>query len=217
MYSNAILLFLLLSILLISLIYQLLTINIELLDGTNNTNQNPITSIKNLTIPDSQSDIIKKYDYISTDIEYHESPEKILMTEKINDPITIKYSDGTSKIFRFGDVAGSAIYYTPNSFKYGAKTYVPTYEDSIYLSKTFNSYSGITDTPNFKPEYYTIINSICKTKNKNECKVSDACILINDTSCVGGDKNGPSLAVDINKYNQDADYYYYKNKCYGEC
>jgi hypothetical protein len=202
---------------LFSLLYHAFTTEIELLDDYTSTTQSSITSVSKAIIPESRTDTFKKYDYINTDIEYHESPEKILLTEKINDPITLNYSDGTSKTFRFGDVAGSPIYYKSGEFKYGAKTYVPTYEDSIYLSKSLGG-SGLSNSKNtrtFTPEYYAIMNNVCKLKTNNECKVSDSCILLNKVSCVVGDEAGP--AMDSVKFNKDVDHYYYKNKCYGAC
>jgi hypothetical protein len=52
-----------------------------------------------------QPSTFKTYDNANMDIEYHDSPKNTI-DRKLNDPITIKYSDGTSKTFRFGDVAG---------------------------------------------------------------------------------------------------------------
>jgi hypothetical protein len=62
----------------------------------------------------------------------------------------------------------------------------------VYLSKSHGGCSGITKRI-FSPEYYTTMDNICKTKTKNECKVSDSCVFLNDVSCVVGDDAGPSL------------------------
>jgi hypothetical protein len=197
-----------------SLLYHIVTTKIELM-GTeyDDSTSRVVSSVKSAIIPDFNPDDFKKYNFLDTEIEYHETPEQISMTENINDPITIKYTDGTSKIFKFGDVAGSPIYYKPGAFKYGAKTYVPTYEDSIYLSKYYErqSKSSYSKTP----EYYNFVDKICRVKNKNECKASSDCILINDDLCTAGDNSGPYL--ESTEYNKDVDYYYYKNKCYGLC
>lgn len=216
MYSKTrILIASLLFIIVCSLSYKIIATNIELLDEIPADQRTPITSVKKQEMPVFQPSTFKTYDNTNTNIEYHDSPEKILLTEKLNDPITIKYSDGTSRTFRFGDVAGSATYYKTGAFKYGSKTYVPTYEDSVYLSKSHGRCSGITKTRIFSPEYYTTMNNICKTKTKNECKVSDSCVFLNDISCVVGDDAGPSL--DSKEYKKDVDFFYYKNKCYGAC
>ena len=36
---------------------------------------------------------------------------------------------------------GNPTYYRPGTYRYGSATYVPTYEDSVFLSKSLNGYS----------------------------------------------------------------------------
>lgn len=71
----------------------------------------------------------------------------------------IATQDGDSGIAWVADACGNKIglpklkgqeyitYYNPGSYKYGASTYVPNYEDSIYLSKQYRNPSH-TDEKN---------------------------------------------------------------------
>jgi hypothetical protein len=62
------------------------------------------------------------------------------------------------------------------------------------------------------------INERCKKiSSGTNCKNSNCCIWLNDKSCVGGSENGPTYYTDDNKSEINVDYYYYKNKCYGNC
>jgi hypothetical protein len=56
--------------------------------------------------------------------------------------------------------------------------------DSVYLSKSHGGFRAQTKPDIFARVLYTMDN-ICKTKTKNECKVSDSCVFLNDVSCVG--------------------------------
>lgn len=74
-------------------------------------------------------------------------------------------------------------------------------------------------------------SSICNPKNStlaeahktcstitraNTCDLNSCCIRLGTGKCVGGDSKGPTyLAHGGQKV--DADYYYYKAKCYGKC
>ena len=82
----------------------------------------------------------KLYDFKALDVEYHDPIEKINAD---------KYADGSQegttylydKSGKITAVAppkmqGSVTYYKPEEYKYGAASYVPTYEDSVYLSRS---------------------------------------------------------------------------------
>jgi len=60
------------------------------------------------------------------------------------------------------------------------------------------------------------INSLCNQLTQNNCKVSSCCVLLNGDKCVGGSKDGPTFHTE-NKKKLNFDYYYYKNKCFGNC
>lgn len=43
---------------------------------------------------------------------------------------------------------GNPTYYKPGTYRYGSATYVPTYEDSVFLSKSLNGYSYFSSSSN---------------------------------------------------------------------
>jgi len=59
------------------------------------------------------------------------------------------------------------------------------------------------------------IDKKCRELSTKNCSIPSCCVLLNNTTCVGGNANGPTFnskdGVEI-----DYSYYYYKNKCYGE-
>ena len=60
---------------------------------------------------------------------------------------------------------------------------------------------------------YAMLNAKCQELSIENCKIPSCCVLLNGTSCVAGNKNGPIFT------NSDTDfkYYYNKHKCYGNC
>lgn len=126
-----------------------------------------------------------------------------------------------------GDLAGSPTYYEPGTYKFGSTTYVPSYEDSVYLSKTTgkSSVSSYLDEASIKGgscSYYKNqpdkLEEMCMAVDKNNCGAMSCCVLLGGSKCVSGNKLGP-----LNKLNygditvRDKDYYYYQGKCYGNC
>ena len=65
----------------------------------------------------------------------------------------------------------------------------------------------------------------CNTFNEKNCKASGCCVwakMKGDASkqastCVAGNKHGPIFRTDDSGKRLDVDYYYYDNKCYGNC
>lgn len=61
-------------------------------------------------------------------------------------------------------------------------------------------------------------NEQCKKmNNETNCKNTSCCIWLNGQSCVGGSEDGPTYYNDDTNAEINVDYYYYKNKCYGNC
>lgn len=96
-------------------------------------------------------------------IEYHDSPEKIVKEEGSNldtdimflyDPIQNKKVAVTRPV-----IQSSVTFYKPGEYKYGAASYVPDYSDSVLLSRSNNF---LDNKPKFNPPtftYYDINNS----------------------------------------------------------
>jgi hypothetical protein len=117
-------------------------------------------------------------------------------------------------------------YYASGAYPYGASSYVPTYEESIYLSKT-------TGQSSLGKAYYSsdtlggfctnktqpgAIEQSCGELSTDQCASSMCCVLLGGSKCVSGDATGPAYPANysdpmvINK-----DVYYYQGKCYGNC
>lgn len=60
------------------------------------------------------------------------------------------------------------------------------------------------------------INSMCNQLTNKNCKVSSCCVVLNGNKCVGGNADGPTFHSE-NGEKINVDYYYYKNKCFGNC
>jgi len=117
-------------------------------------------------------------------------------------------------------------YYTSGAYPYGASSYVPTYEESIYLSKTTGqsslgkSYSSADTLGGFctKKTQPGAIEQSCGELSTDQCASTMCCVLLGGSKCVSGDANGPAYPANysdpmvINK-----DVYYYQGKCYGNC
>jgi hypothetical protein len=91
-----------------------------------------------------------KYNSGNYQVSYHDSPESIKSQSGVygTDFGTTMVVDpcGNKILIPYNESQGHSIYYEPGSYKYGASTYIPTYEDSVYFSK--NNYYGNTS---FKP------------------------------------------------------------------
>lgn len=112
-------------------------------------------------------------------------------------------------------------------FRYQPSNFVPTYEDSVYLSQTtgLSTTKPVEDTASkmggfcqhhkFSP---IKIEQECGKLEKNSCASTSCCVLLGGSRCVGGNSKGPTMKAnysDITILNRD--YYYYKGKCYGNC
>lgn len=81
-----------------------------------------------------------KYNSNNYDLLYHDSEETIkyqsgLYGSSIGTTMVLD-SCGNKILIPYSEVQGYPIYYTPGTYKYGASKYVPSYEDSIYLSNS---------------------------------------------------------------------------------
>uniref|UniRef100_A0A6C0J3P7 Uncharacterized protein n=1 Tax=viral metagenome TaxID=1070528 RepID=A0A6C0J3P7_9ZZZZ len=98
--------------------------------------------------PDDISDELKgKIDYNNNmdnlDVEYHDPPEVIAKNEDIEFASVWVYDPVQKKKIAIKRPAmqSNFTYYEPDTYKYGAATYVPSYTDSVLLSRS-NNYIG---------------------------------------------------------------------------
>ena len=129
----------------------------------------------------------------------------------------------------FDSSFNSPLYYEPGSRPYGGKNYVPTYENSVYLSNLAN-YSQITNVTlaplvssndgggfcnKMKDDPYSL-NIECSRLDSNTCSSMACCNVLEGGKCVGGNRMGPFYPDSITDI-VNRDFYYYQGKCYGSC
>ena len=81
----------------------------------------------------------KKYNSDNYDLLYHDSEETIkyqsgLYGSEFGTTMVLD-SCGNKLLIPYNEVQGYPIYYKPGTYKYGGSTYIPNYEDSVFLSK----------------------------------------------------------------------------------
>ena len=57
----------------------------------------------------------------------------------------------------------------------------------------------------------------CNQLTKDNCKNSPCCVFMDGRKCVAGDAKGPTFQTTPTGSKINMDYYYYQNKCYGNC
>ena len=126
-----------------------------------------------------------------------------------------------------GDLGAGSTFYEPGTYKFGSATYVPSYEDSVYLSKTTgqSSTSSYLDPATMMGgacSYYKDqpdkLEEMCLAIDKNNCGAMSCCVLLGGSKCVSGDALGPRNKLNYGDITlRDKDYYYHDGKCYGNC
>ena len=173
----------------------------------------------------------KLYNADLPDVVYHESAEKL--EDKTDTDVMVKDASGNLvKLLWDKTVTTTPRYNEPSYFRYNPSPYVPSYEDSVYLSRTTKYDDNDTQIVDYgfglPPSaagfcYANKNNSIalekeCGKIDKNACASTSCCVLLGGSKCVAGDKSGPTMKSnysDISVLNKD--YYYYQGNCYGNC
>ena len=116
-------------------------------------------------------------------------------------------------------------YNEPGYFRYQPSTFVPNYEDSVYLSRltgysttkpaenTASKMGGFCEHHKYSP---IKIEQECGKLEKDACASTSCWVLLGGSRCVGGNEKGPTMKAnysDITILNRD--HYFYKGKCYG--
>lgn len=118
-------------------------------------------------------------------------------------------------------------YNQPGSFTYGSSSYVPKYEDSVYLSSTTrlstlgnvyptsSSLGGFCNTHKNNPAK---LEEKCNSIPIDQCASTSCCVLLGGSKCVYGNDLGPKMKANYSdKFIANKDVYYYQGKCYGNC
>jgi hypothetical protein len=181
-------------------------------------------------ISQSTIDEKTKYNKDNLNVEYHDD------LQKINSNDTYNTNMGNAQVYDVNGnlvdivsnaVQGNIVYYQPGSYKYGASSYVPYYEDSVFLSRATNS---IINAPTniktnvdrgFCNKYKTDsikLEEQCNTINDDTCAATKCCVLLGGQKCVAGGESGPIMKDNYSDFKiLNKDFYYYQGKCYGNC
>jgi len=179
-------------------------------DMSNNKYSNDLSKIMNIQYHASDADLMKKND--GMDISFGQTWIYDMCGNKVSYPST--------------NIQGDKVYYTPGSYTFGASSYVPNYEDSIYLSKlTGENTTGIFRPNNqsggfcaFHQNSPNNIEQACRKLDSDTCASTDCCVLLGGSTCVAGDEYGPTQQANYGDiFIRNKDYYYYRGKCYGNC
>ena len=178
----------------------------------------------------NQIEEITKYNSDNLDVEYHDDLQKTGTNNIYSTTMgKAKVYDVSGKLVDVisNDVQGSIVYYQPGSYKYGATSYVPYYEDSVFLSRSANA---IVNAPTYVTSNvgggfcnkYSAdplkLEQQCNTINNETCAATTCCVLLGGQKCVAGGENGPIMKDNYSDFMiANKDFYYYQGKCYGNC
>jgi len=180
-----------------------------------------------------------KFDFTNTNfkdiannynVNYHESAEQLLEKAGPNEfnfsSITVSDQNGNPVKIPYNDIQGTVTYYRPGSFPFGGSTYIPKYEDSVYLSRLTQLSTTAPYTPSTGPmgacEKYADLpaqqEEYCRSLDANTCGSTSCCVLLGGSKCVSGNANGPTYKNNYGDYLlRNKDTYYYNGQCYGNC
>jgi len=132
------------------------------------------------------------------------------------------------------DKLGAVTYNEPGYFRFGPSSYVPNYEDSVYLSRltdvnwktpvvdfaanVTNSGAQLGGFCSFNKSNPGQTELECNKLDKNTCAATSCCALLGGQKCVAGNESGPTMKSNFSDiYIRNKDHYYYQGKCYGNC
>ena len=198
------------------------TYGTELKDAAGNTKY--LTDSAGNKIKDEKGNFV-------VDTQYHDSADKIAEESGNKDlqdgTIYVSDKDGKTVAIPKSNVQSDITYYQPNSYRFGASTYVPTYEDSVYLSRTTGQstvgafanpaymYGGVCTYFKDQPAK---LEEACQKMDANTFASTSCCVLLGGKKCVSGNEQGPTVRSNYSDvYVPNRDFYYYQGKCYGNC
>ena len=124
-------------------------------------------------------------------------------------------------------LAGNIVYYQPGSYRYGASSYIPYYEDSVFLTRSNKSivnaptYISSATQGGFCSYYSTqpdLLEQKCNAIDNASCAATTCCVLLGGQKCVSGNQAGPTMKSNYSDFLiKNKDFYYYQGKCYGNC
>lgn len=187
----------------------------------------------NLISPDGTFKYSQDYREISNnyDVSFHESAEELAKQQtgpfgSSFGSVTVLDKDGNLVSLPRTGIQGDVTYYTPGSYTFGAGSYVPKYEDSVYLSRTSHmptmadyksifKKTGFCEADKASPDE---IEAKCNALDRDVCASTSCCVLLGGAKCVSGNSNGPTVKAHYSDYLlRNKDSYMHLGKCYGNC
>jgi hypothetical protein len=171
-----------------------------------------------------------RYDPNNTNVEYHstnfqndnDATANFTSSTAVKDPVS-----GDLIYLPNQTTQGYATYNQPDSFPFGPFSFVPNYEDSVYLSRSadiqiqtpvFNTVAhgaGFCTTSANDPG---TLEATCNHLDTNICASTNCCVLLGGAKCVAGGQQGVTMKSNYNDPGLlNKDFYYYQGKCYGNC
>lgn len=139
----------------------------------------------------------------------------------------VKDASGKLIAVPYDAVKNTTLYYQTGSYPFGPSSYVPNYEESVFLSKLTNTptTSKVYDTATKKAGFCASTESSmierekkCMALSEDTCAATDCCVSFGGQKCVAGDISGPSIKSNYSDFLiTNKDYYYFKGECYGNC
>ena len=177
--------------------------------------------------PDPSNNTLK-YKNDNYDVEYHDPVDK--SADAISKGTWVKDVSGNLVFVPWVDkLSNKATYYTSGAYPYSASTYVPNYEDSVYLSRstgqstvgvaypTSASFGGICNQDTGIDNKAKMEQS-CNVLTNDVCASTTCCVLLGGSKCVSGSERGPYMSANYSDpFIINKDFYFYQGKCYGKC
>jgi hypothetical protein len=197
--------------------------------------QGTTTGVPTIDATATTADYLNRTQYKNNnyDVQYHASVDSV---KELNDNYGISFgqfwivdpSTGKPKLMP-GSAATQPLptYFQPGSYQFGASSYIPNYEDSVFLSRStyMPTYTPVTNTASAMGGFCEqskanpqLIEQTCGTIDLDKCASTSCCVLLGGSKCVAGNESGPTMKANYgDRTVVNRDVYYYQGKCYGNC
>lgn len=114
----------------------------------------------------SETKKIEKANIPEVHISIDDMNKQLGQNELNNEAVKIVDKYGNISYAIVSKTFGNPNYFKPGTYRYGSANYIPTYEDSIFLSKTLNNYSFYDSKLKNKPKNKNAPNNKSKKRTK---------------------------------------------------